>query len=190
MRYALVKDGEVLEYRDYAPVGDQSKLAAGKPRMLPVEVSDPDFDPATQIKTGPEIVVQKDKVVERYTVASKSLDDRKTEMQAAIRAKRWEIETGGISFGGATIRTDEVSQAKLNGAVALFDKDPTLTGIDWEAAPGVWTQVSKDAVTAIGIAVGRHVQACFSRSRELSEAVAAAKSHQALSAINIADGWE
>jgi len=108
---------------------------------------------------------------------------------AALADKRWTVETGGILVGGASVRTDANSQAKITGAVSLFENDPELVSIDWEAQPGVW--VTLDAVTmkAIGIAVGRHVQGCFSRARTLSEAILAATDTQALEAVDINEGW-
>lgn len=107
----------------------------------------------------------------------------------AIRANRWQVETGGTTINGAPIRTDEVSQAKITGAVNLFANDPTLDAIDWEAQPGVWVTIDEVAMTAIGVAAGRHVQACFSRARVLSEAVEAATDQAELDAVDIEAGW-
>ncbi|MFG1283396.1 DUF4376 domain-containing protein [Xanthobacter autotrophicus] len=85
--------------------------------------------------------------------------------------KRWLVETGGIVVSGESIRTDEKSQAKITGALQLLAADQTITGIDWEAQPGVW--VTLDAITMknIGVAVGRHVQACFSTLKSVQEEI-------------------
>lgn len=127
--------------------------------------------------------------VEQVALPALSLADRKAQMAAAVRARRWQVETGGIIVSGAPIRTDESSQAKISGAVALFDNDPTLTAIDWEAQPGVWVTLDETAMRAIGVAVGRHVQACFSNARSLIEAINAAAGDAALDAIDIGAGW-
>ena len=74
-RHALVRDGKIEEFRDYAPSVDQSKLAAGKPRMLPVVVENDVFDPVTQVREGPELVVEAARVVERFTVRAKTADE-------------------------------------------------------------------------------------------------------------------
>lgn len=74
-RHALVRDGKIEEFRDYAPNVDQSKLAPGKPRMLPVVVENDAFDPVTQVREGPEIVVEAARVVERFTVRAKNADE-------------------------------------------------------------------------------------------------------------------
>lgn len=111
---------------------------------------------------------------------------------AALAQKRWEVETGGILFGGAIpIRTDEVGQAKITGALALMDKDPDMLSIDWEGQPGIWATIDKATLEAIGIAVGRHIQACFSRARVVSEAIQAATDEAGLkaAAAQIDHGW-
>lgn len=118
-----------------------------------------------------------------------TLEQRKAKMHEAIRAKRWHVETGGIVVSGAPIRTDETSQAKITGAVSLFASDDSLTSIDWEAQPGEWVTIDAATMTAIGIAVGRHVQACFSHARTLSEAVEVAEDHDALDLIDVEAGW-
>lgn len=108
---------------------------------------------------------------------------------AALADRRWQAETDGVNFNGATIRTDDKSQAKITGAVTLFANDPDLVSIKWEATPGVIVEVDKTMMTAIGIAVGRHSQACFARSAELTAAINAASDATALAAIDIDTGW-
>lgn len=85
----------------------------------------------------------------------------KERLIAYAAEKRWRVETSGIEVGGALIRTDEKSQNRVAGASLLAMSDPGLTVIDWEAMPGDWVSVAKADMIAIGVAVGRHVQACF-----------------------------
>lgn len=86
----------------------------------------------------------------------------KTQLKAYATDKRWRVETGGLVINGVAIRTDERSQNKLSGALQLVNTDPSITSIDWEAQSGVWATVDVATITAIGVAVGRHVQQCFS----------------------------
>lgn len=86
---------------------------------------------------------------------------------------RWRVETGGITVSGTSVRTDEKSQAKITGAVQLLAADPTLAAIDWEAQPGTWVSLDAATMQAIGVAVGRHVQACFSTLKGVQQAIAA-----------------
>lgn len=95
------------------------------------------------------------------------------DLMAYASAKRWQVETGGISIAGTSVRTDEKSQAKITGAIQLLAADPTITSIDWEAQPGVWEALDADTMKAIGIAVGRHVQACFTCLKSVQEAITA-----------------
>lgn len=95
------------------------------------------------------------------------------ELIAYASGYRWHVETGGIVVEGAPIRTDERSQQKIAGAVQLIDKDPTLTVIDFEAQPGVWIALDAAAMTAIGLAVGRHIQACFSTLKDVHAGIVA-----------------
>lgn len=108
-----------------------------------------------------------------------------------LSQKRWEVETGGIVAMGVSVRTDEIGQSKLTGALALFDNDPTLTSVDWEAQPGVWVTLDGPTVAGLGVLVGRHVQACFSRARVVGEAILAATTHDAMDAAiaEIETGW-
>jgi len=127
--------------------------------------------------------------IEEIELPPLTLAELKAAKSDAVRAKRWQFETGGTIVGGAPIRTDDTSQAKISGAVALFDNDPTLAVIDWEAQPGVWVTLDEPTMRAIGIAVGRHVQACFSNARLLIEAINAAANETELDAIDIGAGW-
>jgi hypothetical protein len=120
-----------------------------------------------------------------------TLSERRSTLLPRLAQKRWEVETGGIVAMGVPVRTDEVGQAKLTGALALFDNDPTLAAIDWEAQPGVWITLDPPTIEGLGVLVGRHVQACFSRARVVSEAIQAAVTHAAMDAAEaeIDQGW-
>lgn len=189
-RYALVKDGAILEYRAAAPNFDQTKLAAGKPRLLPVEVEDrPEYDPAKQTLTGPTYVVEATRVIERYTVANKTLAERKAEMLIALADKRWQVETGGVTLGGLTIPTDRDTQSIVDRAVKGF-ADGDITGlVDFKTAAG-FVQIDEATMRAIKAAGAQHIQACFTREKNLTAAINGAATHAALDAVDIDDGWE
>ncbi|TVR11857.1 MAG: DUF4376 domain-containing protein [Salinarimonadaceae bacterium] len=91
-------------------------------------------------------------------------------LDAYAARRRWEIETGGLVVGGAAIRTDRESQALINGALSLVQTDPTAT-IEFKGAAG-WSTLDAAQMTAIALAVGRHVQKAFSAERTISEAIA------------------
>lgn len=91
MKHALVKDGEIVEFRHFVPNVDQSQLAEGKPRWLPVEIEGYEpFDPASEFRAGPIYTVDARRVVEEYTVLPKSEDailTMKLDKVAAIKAE-------------------------------------------------------------------------------------------------------
>lgn len=106
---------------------------------------------------------------------------------AELAAYRFARETAGITINGAVIRTDLESQAMINGAVAYVNLNPTAL-IDWKAA-NTWVQIDKDTITAIGITVGAHVQACYSRERVHAEAIAALTTPAEIAAYDFTTGW-
>jgi hypothetical protein len=119
-----------------------------------------------------------------------SLVEMKDAKCAEIRNLRWLKEVGGIVLNGVAIRTDENSQTKINGAVTLLMLDPEMAGIDnWEATPGNFVTLPRATMEAVGMAVGQHIQACFTRSRELSDLVVNANSRAAVEAVDITVGW-
>ncbi|RUX09544.1 DUF4376 domain-containing protein [Mesorhizobium sp. M2A.F.Ca.ET.037.01.1.1] len=125
----------------------------------------------------------------KYVVTDLPFETVRDLKLAALADKRWSVETGGIAINGAPVRTDANSQAKITGAVSLFQNDPSLEAIDWEAQPGIWVTLDTATMKAIGIAVGRHVQACFSRARALSASIMAASDIEALDAVDIEADW-
>lgn len=96
---------------------------------------------------------------------------RTADLAAYVNQRRWELETGGIEVAGAPIRTDEQSQAKIQGAFQLAQQDPEVE-IDWEAQPGQWVTLDAPTMIGIGLAAARHVQRCFSAARQVGGLVA------------------
>jgi hypothetical protein len=128
-------------------------------------------------------------IVSQGVVDAPKLAAKKRSLLAASRAQRYAVETAGFVVSGVKVNTDLISQNKLTGAVALFEKDPTLQSLDWEARPGEWVTVTGPELIAMGIAMGRHIQACYTRSREISDQIAAAPDLASLDSIDINSGW-
>ena len=80
-------------------------------------------------------------------------------LPAYAAGKRWLVETGGITVAGAHIQTDRDSQAMITGAYAYAQANPDAT-INYKAEGG-FVALTAAQMTAIGLAVGAHVQACF-----------------------------
>lgn len=192
------------------PVGAPGPLPAALDGLDPKDVLDLSWiDPATlwRNKTFWPVDVPPPAVPEAYTdeiqlvqlvpaleraigaFVPKPLEERKAVLLAAVRAARWRHEQAGFTGPNGHVRADDATQAKVTGAVQLFALSPALTGLDWELAPGVFATVSRADVEGMGVLIGLHVQACFTRSRQLSEAVLAATTHAELDLINLEEGW-
>lgn len=117
-----------------------------------------------------------------------ALEVLKTEMKDAARQIRWEVETGGISFNGISLRTDEQSQVRVGNLISTVLADPDSLEFDFESQPGVWVTISRDEAVAIGKAVSHHVQACFTRCKELHNEISNA-TFETLENVDITSGW-
>lgn len=148
----------------------------------------PVIDPLTH-SLGPELVtvdqLGRQVIVSRPAI-ERPIQDIRTELRARAEARRWQVETGGIVVGGAAVRTDRESQAMITGAAAAVAAG--VSPIDWKAANG-WVQLTGSQVTALAAAVAAHVQGCFSREREICEAIDAASTVAELLAIDLSAGW-
>ena len=111
------------------------------------------------------------------------LEELKAAKLAELAEARWRAETGGVSAGGMTVRTDRESQAMITGAALQAMMDPEYS-CRWKAGEGF---VTLDARTILGaaMAVRAWVQGCFDREAELAAAVAAATTKEEVAAI----GW-
>ena len=113
--------------------------------------------------------------------------EAKDAKKAALAAKRYEVEIGGIEIAGAKVKTDRESQASLTGAYTSLQAG-LLTGIDWKTEDG-WVTLNLATCEAIAQAVASHVQQSFSREKELSALIDAAETVEDLQAIDINSGW-
>jgi hypothetical protein len=85
--------------------------------------------------------------------------------RAAIAARRYEAETGGITVGGMAIDTGRDSQALIMGARLAGIDDPAYV-CNWKT-PNGFIQLDAETVKAVANTVRAHVQACFDREAAL-----------------------
>lgn len=91
------------------------------------------------------------------------------DLLAYAAAKRFEVETGGITVSGQTIDTSRESQSMITGAYAYSQAHPEET-IRFKAASG-WVTLDAATMAAIATAVGAHVQACFAAEAIVAAAI-------------------
>lgn len=161
---------------------------------FPIEISAyPEYDINTQYIIMNRII-DTDKVIHEWTVHNIPDDDiedtiykRKICMKQNATDNRYRVETSGLSINGIMIKTDRESQATIAGTLNFLGLVPSAV-IDWKGAGG-WTTITAQSANYSAIAIGMHVQACFSHERALCEAIDLATTHAELDSIDINSGW-
>lgn len=184
MRFILVKaDGTTGPSRDFdaaPPV-----LAATKGRWLPD--TPPAFDPMTHTLARVEPVLSGAMAIP-YTLTLRQPSDVFADKLAQLAAYRYQKETAGITVNGTQIKTDRESQGAIASSY-LSLKDGILNGISWKGKNG-WVSLTLPQARGIAQAVAIHVQGCFQRERELTDALQAIVDNPvAVAAYDITTGW-
>lgn len=84
--------------------------------------------------------------------------------------KRWRVETGGITVGGAPVATDDRSKTMIMGARIKADADQDYT-VGWKGADGSFVTLTAPQIIAISNAVLAHVDACFAAEADVVAAI-------------------
>jgi len=197
-RHALVQGGEIIGYREYAPVGDQSKLAAGKPRQLPVVEVNAEYDAESQVREGPVITVESSRVLWTYTVRAKNaeeLDLMRAEKLVEIEQRFQIMAQSPINFtvGGKSYdwHADDEAVQNISGVVLMI-----LAGVP-VPNPRNWTPVGSTAPVAIthdeliglGVAIAQRKDELFAIKKQKQADVRAKKTGSAIAAYDAAAGW-
>lgn len=103
------------------------------------------------------------------TISEEEKAKRLITRKAELAALRYEKEVSGITVGDSVVETDRLSQSMLSGAFIACQLEPTRE-IDWKGKNG-WVKLNASQIAAISAVVANHVQACFTREKELSEAL-------------------
>lgn len=92
------------------------------------------------------------------------------ELRGHLADKRWQVETGGITWNAMPIATDDRAKTLIEGAASsLGDTD----SVKFKVAAGTWVDVTGAQLRAIRDAIAAHVQACFAKEAELDAAISA-----------------
>lgn len=123
-----------------------------------------------------------------YSIVDRPLEEMKAEKLAALADLRWQKETGGFVWNGINIATDDRSQLKITGArlAALADEEYSVR---WKIGPGDFVELDAATLIALSDAVRTHVQACFDREAEHSEAILALETARQVYEYDITSGW-
>lgn len=102
---------------------------------------------------------------------------------ALIAARRFKVETGGVTVGGIPVNTERDSQVLMTGAAFAASLDPNYQ-IKWKSATG-FVELNRDQVIGLASQVRAFVQACFNREAELLGFVA----DGSITAEMLEEGW-
>ena len=97
-------------------------------------------------------------------VDPRSLEDHKTAQWTLIKAARSEAEFGGFTWDGSMFDSDQVSQARIQGAVLLATSNPDFV-VDWTLADNTVRSLTADDLIALSQALGEHISLQHTRAR-------------------------
>jgi hypothetical protein len=100
----------------------------------------------------------------------KTLGERRSDLIARLATRRWEVETGGVIFGAIFLATDDRSKLLIANAAARARSNPAYS-VRWKMGPGSWVRLDAETLIAAEAAVYTHVQQCFAREAELTDAI-------------------
>ncbi len=163
---------------------EAGRLAAGLHRL---HERPPAYDPLTQTLVFDGVELVGGAYHARYTLAPLPVDQVRADLMAAVSAKRWAAETGGLTLpGGATVGTTIDDQNRITSVIANAQL-AGVASVDFKAQSG-WVTLSLTQMQGIAAAIALHVQACFSAERTHHEAIAAASDAE-LYSYDINAGW-
>lgn len=150
-------------------LSDSERAAHG---WYPCAVINEGYDSLTQNRSLlPEISFDSNESIFRveYTVTEKTVEAVKREHRDRISHSRYETEISGIVVNDQLVETDRTSQTRIAQAHALVSIDPT-TKIDWKVG-NEWIVLDASTITAMALAIGKHVQECFSKEMRLHKQI-------------------
>ena len=83
--------------------------------------------------------------------------------------KRWRVETGGIMIQGFQFPTTRDDRDMITAAISGMPL-ASLDVIDFKTSQG-WIPLTYDQITAYATAFTSHVQACYSKERQIAEMI-------------------
>lgn len=121
-------------------------------------------------------------------VDPRSTEKRRQDLRALVTARRWEIETGGITLqNGARVLTGKPDQDRITAVIVNADI-AGIDAVDFKADSG-WVRMTIDELRGVARAIGLHVQACFSAERTHHTAIDQLRTEADTEAYDIAAGW-
>lgn len=201
--YALIENNAVADTRPWAvpPEGGDWR---------PIVVDDPTFDPVTQRRLlVPEMVIEADQVVRRFTIEDKSTEEVAAEASTALaQAKATKAHAArslfnakvieGYPYEGLHVEINDGSRANLTGLAltatlvllgvpgAVWPED---YGRGWVSIEGERIPLTAQTAIPFASAAGTYYSALVQYEQDLEDDISAAADHAALEGIDITAGW-
>lgn len=126
--------------------------------------------------------------VQQWELQDIPLEEAKARLKEAATAKRWDVETGGITLqNGISVLTGIDDQDRINAVITNMERYE-LESVDFKAASG-WVTLTLQQLRDIGHAITLHVQACFTAERAHHEAIEALESIEDAEDYDLDSGW-
>lgn len=123
-----------------------------------------------------------------WLVQVMTLEEVKAKKLSELSTKRYEIETGGMTFSGMQILTDRQTSSIITAAYVTAKSDPNYS-IRWKVRDGLFVTLNATTLIFIAEAVRAHVQACYLNEDNLTTQILALNNADAVRAFNINGGW-
>jgi hypothetical protein len=115
-------------------------------------------------------------------VDARSLQTIKEAQWLEIKTARELTVNSGFLWDDSKFDSDQVSQARIQGAVSLANMNPAFS-ITWTLFDNTFRTLSASEMVAVGVALGVHVQTQFDKARALRDQIDAATTREAVFAV-------
>lgn len=117
-----------------------------------------------------------------------SLQELRATLTEQATARRWAVETGGITLpNGVKVLTGIEDQTRITSVIAGMEAAGFLS-VDFKAASG-WVELSLEEMQTLRTFVAGHVRACYSAERAHHTAIAALATVAAAQTYDLTAGW-
>lgn len=204
--YALISaDGttildHVFEDDSADPYATQNELHPGKPYYLPVVVTQPTYDPVSQVIDGVAVeTITATQVTRTWNIRAKNADEiaaMKSDKQAEIDAQFGQRTFAPISYtpaGGtaADFETDDTARKRINATITLMQAGKLPSPVGWAVYNSVaMVNLTTDDMLNLAAAIAVREQQLFQGNyATLTSQLAALSDPTQINALDPTTGW-
>ncbi len=118
----------------------------------------------------------------------RTLPELIADLQAAATARRWAVETGGVTLpNGSAIATGVNDQARIESVITGMETEG-FPDVPFKAASG-WVTLTLADMKSIRSAIAQHVRACFVAERQHHQRISALQTIADAQSYDVTVGW-